>query len=104
MGSLKSGARGALHARCSKLWGMFHVPSGMHTVLLLTILAWLCYLGAWLLLDFSLGNHLQVSRMPCCADCELYLLVDIRFLPARSVAAITWTAILRNIYNASGEP
>lgn len=64
MGSPKSGARGALHARCSKLWGIFHVPSGMHTVLLLTILAWLCYLGAWLLLDFSLGNHLQVSLVP----------------------------------------
>ena len=33
----------------------------MHTVLLLTTLAWLCYLGAWLLLDFSLRNRLQVS-------------------------------------------
>ena len=33
----------------------------MHTVLLLSTLAWLCYLGAWLLLDFSLRNRLQVS-------------------------------------------
>ena len=61
MGSPKSGARGALHTRCNKLWGLFHVPSGMHTVLLLSTLAWLCYLGAWLLLDFSLRNRLQVS-------------------------------------------
>ncbi len=40
----------------------------MHTVLLLTTLAWLCYLGAWLLLDFSLRNRLQVSSLalvPC---------------------------------------
>lgn len=66
MGSPKSGTKGALQARCSKLWGMFHVPSGMHTVLLLSTLAWLCYLGAWLLLDFSLGNHLQVSPMHMC--------------------------------------
>lgn len=64
MGSPKSGTRGALHARCSRLWGMFQVPSGMHTVLLLSTLAWLCYLGAWLLLDVSLGNHLQVSPVP----------------------------------------
>lgn len=34
----------------------------MHTVLLLSTLAWLCYLGAWLLLDFSLGQHLQASH------------------------------------------
>lgn len=34
----------------------------MHTVLLLTTLAWLCYLGAWLLLDFSLRNRLQASH------------------------------------------
>ena len=35
----------------------------MHTVLLLTTLAWLCYLGAWLLLDFSLRNRLQVTSL-----------------------------------------
>ena len=73
MGSPKSGARGALHARCSKLWGLFHIPSGMHTVLLLTTLAWLCYLGAWLLLDFSLRNRLQVSS-PALLPCHINIL------------------------------
>lgn len=73
MGSPKSGARGALHARCSKLWGLFHIPSGMHTVLLLTTLAWLCYLGAWLLLDFSLRNRLQV-RIPALVPCHINIL------------------------------
>ncbi len=45
----------------------------MHTVLLLTTLAWLCYLGAWLLLDFSLRNRLQVSS-PALLPCHINIL------------------------------
>jgi len=45
----------------------------MHTVLLLTTLAWLCYLGAWLLLDFSLRNRLQV-RIPALVPCHINIL------------------------------
>ena len=54
----------------------------MHTVLLLSTLAWLCYLGAWLLLDFSLGQHLQVlldsglfsqTHISCHVDMKAFL-------------------------------